>query len=467
MKSTALAFLCAVLTVKGGLAAQGQSAPQLAAISAPGLAATPPMGWNSWDGYGTTIKESEFKANAEWLARNLRPYGWEYAVVDMEWFVTNPTPEGNSKNSLYTIDSYGRYLPALNRFPSATDRGFKTLADFTHALGLKFGIHILRGIPKAAVEKNLPIAGSSYHAADAASRSDTCPWNPDNYGVDPTQPAAQAYYDSIARLYAQWEVDLIKVDCVASHPYKGEEIRMLSRALQKTGRPIVLSLSPGPAPLEKTEEMRQYAQMWRISNDIWDLWHNPAQYPQGLGDQFANLEKWAGMGGAGHWPDADMLPLGYLGPAPGWGKPRQTRFTHDEQRTLMSLWSIFRSPLMLGGDLTAADGWTISLLTNREVLDVNQHSAGSRVGSSREQSVVWIADATGSSAGHYVAVFNRSSSSETLTYSWKNLNLEPGKHKLRDLWEHRDLGEKDALQVTLPSHGAALYAVEAARGPGS
>src|SRR6516164_3214174 len=171
MKSTALAFLCAALALQGGLAAQGQSAPQ--------LAATPPMGWNSWDGYGTTIKESEFKANAEWLARNLRPYGWEYAVVDMEWFVTNPTPEGNSKNSLYTIDSYGRYLPALNRFPSATDRGFKTLADFTHALGLKFGIHILRGIPKAAVEKNLPIAGSSYHAADAASHSDTCPWNPD------------------------------------------------------------------------------------------------------------------------------------------------------------------------------------------------------------------------------------------------------------------------------------------------
>jgi alpha-galactosidase len=467
MKSTALAFQCAVLAVMGGLAAQGQSALQLAAISAGGLAATPPMGWNSWDGYGTTIKESEFKANAEWLAKNLRPYGWEYAVVDMEWFVSNPTPEGNSKNSLYTIDSYGRYLPALNRFPSAADRGFKTLADFTHALGLKFGIHILRGIPKAAVERNLPIAGSSYHAADAASRSDTCPWNPDNYGVDPTKPAAQAYYDSIARLYAQWEVDLIKVDCVASHPYKGEEIRMLSRALQKTGRPIVLSLSPGPAPLEKTEEMRQYAQMWRISNDIWDLWHSTEEYPQGLGDQFANLEKWAGVGGAGHWPDADMLPLGYLGPAPGWGMPRQTRFTHDEQRTLMSLWSIFRSPLMLGGDLTAADEWTISLLTNREVLDVDQHSAGNRVGLSGDQSVVWIADATGSSARHYVGVFNRTSSSETLSYSWKNLNLEPGKHKLRDLWEHQDLGEKDALQVTLPSHGAALYAVEAVRSPGS
>jgi hypothetical protein len=463
MKSTALALVCAALAVNEGLAAQGQSA----AISAGVLAATPPMGWNSWDGYGTTIKEAEFKANAQWLAKNLRPYGWEYAVVDMEWFVSNPTPEGNSKNSLYTIDSYGRYLPDLNRFPSAADRGFKTLAGFTHALGLKFGIHILRGIPKQAVEKNLPIAGSSYHAADAATRSDTCPWNPDNYGVDPTKPAAQAYYDSIARLYAQWEVDLIKVDCVASHPYKGDEIRMLSQALQKTGRPIVLSLSPGPAPLEKTEEMRQYAQMWRISNDIWDLWHSTAEYPQGLGDQFANVEKWAGVGGAGHWPDADMLPLGYLGPAPGWGKPRQTRFTRDEQRTLMSLWSIFRSPLMLGGDLTATDGWTVSLLTNREVLDVDQHSAGNRVGLSGQQSVVWIADATGSSTQHYVAVFNRSGSSRTLSYSWKNLNLQPGRHKVRDLWEHQDLGEKDALQVTLPSHGAALYAVEDVHGSGS
>ena len=283
------------------------------------------MGWNSWDGYGTTVKEAEVKANAQWLAEHLKPFGWQYVVVDMEWYVSNPVPEGNSKISIYSLDKYGRYTPAVNRFPSAAnDAGFKPLADYIHSLGLKFGIHILRGIPKQVVEKNLPIEGSSFHAADAADTSDTCPWNFDNYGIDGSKPGAQAYYDSIAKLYASWDVDLIKVDCISSRPYKADEIRMLSTALTKTGRAIALSLSPGPAPLEKVEEMRKYAQMWRISNDIWDLWHSTVDYPQGLGDQFANVAKWAGKAQPGHWPDADMLPLGYLGPAPGWGQPRYT-----------------------------------------------------------------------------------------------------------------------------------------------
>ena len=122
-----------------------------------------------------------------------------------------------------------------------------------------FGIHILRGIPKLAVEKNLPIARSPYRAAQAAATSDTCPWNPDNYGLDAAKPAAQAYYDSIARLYASWGVDLIKADCIGSRPYKGDDIRMLSLALRKTGRPIVLSLSPGAAPIEKIDELRAYS----------------------------------------------------------------------------------------------------------------------------------------------------------------------------------------------------------------
>ena len=372
----------------------------------PILAATPPMGWNSWDGYGTTITESQFKANAQWLASHLRQYGWQYVVVDMEWFVSNPTPEGNSKNSQFTMDDHGRYLPAVNRFPSAAHgAGFRPLADYVHSLGLKFGIHILRGIPKSAVEKNLPIAGSRYHAQDAADTSDVCRWNPDNYGVDATKPGGQAYYDSIARLYANWGVDFIKVDCISSGPYKGDEIRMLSIALQKTGRPIVLSLSPGPAPLEKVDEMRKYAQMWRISDDIWDLWHSTLDYPHGVGDQFPHVAEWAPLAEPGHWPDADMLPVGRLGPAPGWGQPRDTRLTHDEQRTLLTLWSMFRSPLMIGGDLTADDAWTTSLLTNPEVIAVDQHSSGNHQLLATPQTVVWMAQAP-SGDGRYVAIFN-------------------------------------------------------------
>jgi alpha-galactosidase len=421
------------------------------------LAATPPMGWNSYDAYGTTVKEDDVKANAQSMAKNLKPFGWQYVVIDMEWFVTNPTPSGNGKNSQYSMDEYGRYTPAVNRFPSAANgAGFKPLAAYIHSLGLKFGIHILSGIPKQAVEKNLAIAASTYHAAEAANRSDLCPWNPDNYGTDPSKPAAQAYYDSIARLYAGWGVDFIKADCIASRPYKGDDIRMLSSALHKTGRPIVLSLSPGAAPMEKIDELRKCAQMWRISDDVWDLWHSTVEYPQGLGDQFPRVAKWSPLAQPGHWPDSDMLPLGDLKPAPGWGEPRKTHFTHDEQRTLVTLWSIFRSPLMIGGNLTTMDEWTASLLTNPEVLEVDQHSSENHMAVSNGDVVVWVAT-TEDKKGKYVAVFNTGESAQTVLWSWKALDISQAKYAVRDLWQKKDLAPSESLSTRLPPHGCVLY----------
>ncbi|HEY2546971.1 MAG TPA: glycoside hydrolase family 27 protein, partial [Candidatus Acidoferrum sp.] len=213
------------------------------------LAATPPMGWNSWDSYGETVSEADIKANAAWMAEHLKPYGWQYVVVDEGWYVTNQSTRSETVPAQFSLDAYGRYVPAVNTIPSAEQgAGLKPLADYLHTLGLKFGIHILRGIPREAVFKNLPIAGTSFHARAAADLSDTCPWNTYNYGLKES-PAAQAYYDSIARLYASWDVDFLKVDCISSRPYKGSEIRMFSQALRKVRRPIVLSLSPGAAPL--------------------------------------------------------------------------------------------------------------------------------------------------------------------------------------------------------------------------
>jgi hypothetical protein len=423
----------------------------------PLLAATPPMGWNSWDSYGTTINEQQFKANADFMAKHLEPFGWQYVVVDMEWFVKNPIPEGNSKTFEYTLDNEGRYIPPPSRFPSSANGvGFKALSDYTHSLGLKFGIHILRGIPKEAVSKNSPIADSPYHAADAAVTSDTCPWNFDNYGVDPSRPAGQAYYDSIIRLYADWGVDLIKVDCISFNPYKEDEIRSLSEAIAKSGRSIVLSLSPGPSPLDKAPAFREYAQMWRISNDVWDLWHNEEFYPKGVFDQFQNVARWAAISEPGHWPDADMLPVGRLGPEPGWGKPRNSALTHDEQRTLFTLWSIFRSPLMLGGDLSAADEWTTSLLTNPEVLAVDQHAKQAHQVSATEETVVWESQSESNDAT-YVAVFNLLPQARPIHCQWKDLKLPLAKYAVRDLWERKDLGNMENMQVTLPPHGAVLY----------
>jgi hypothetical protein len=415
------------------------------------------MGWNSWDSYGETITESDIRANAAWMAEHLKSYGWEYVVVDEGWYVTNHALRSDTVPAEFVLDAHGRYTPAVNTIPSSEhEAGLKPLADYIHSLGLKFGIHILRGIPREAVRKNLPIAGTSYHAKAAADTSDVCPWNNYNYGLKAHSPAAQAYYDSIARLYADWGVDFLKVDCISSHPYKPDEIRMISQALRKVRRPIVLSLSPGPAPLDKAVELRRYAQMWRISDDVWDIWHGDKDFPQGVENQIARAAKWASFSGPGHWPDADMLPIGRLEPAPGWEKPRTTRLTRDEQRTMLTLWSIFRSPLMMGGNLTLSDEWTESALTNAELIGVDQHSTGSHAVISTDKVAVWLSTPE-SANGAYVAIFNLDSAAQSFHYTWKDLGLKREKYALRDLWEHSDLGSVEFIDVKLPPHGSVLY----------
>jgi hypothetical protein len=411
------------------------------------------MGWNSWDSYGLTVTEDEFKANVSWLHAHLQPLGWKYVVVDEGWYLRSPGQKGAAQG--FVMDATGRYQVAENRFPA----GFKPLADWVHAQGLKFGLHIIRGIPREAVDKNLPIAGSSFHAADAANTSDTCRWNSDNYGLK-ANAAAQAYYDSIARLYAGWGIDFIKVDCI-SKPYKADEIRMMSAALKKTGRPIVLSLSPGPTPVEEADDIRKYAQLWRISDDMWDTWSAPEgeTFPAGLVRQFDRTAAWASHIEVGHWPDADMLPLGYLGPRPGWGDPRSSRLTADESRTLMTLWAMARSPLIAGTNLTRMDPATEALYTNPEVIAVDQHSRGNHQRSHSGPIVVWTAlPATG--PGHYVAIFNVGETEQEITYAWRDLGLPEGKHAVRDLWQRKDIGSNQSLMVKLRAHGSILYRVD-------
>lgn len=434
------------------------SAQQSSAASR--LAATPPMGWNSWDSYGLTITEAEFKANAEWMAKHLKPYGWQYAVIDEGWYLQNPE-SGGKPAWRYTLDQNGRFMPAPNRFPSAASgAGFKPLADYVHSLGLKFGVHIIRGIPREAVTKNMPVAGSSFHAPEAGDTSDTCSWNPDNYGVK-SNPAGRAYYDSLGKLYASWGLDFIKVDCISSRPYKATEIHMISSALKKTGRPIVLSLSPGPTSLATGSDVRQYAQMWRISDDFWNYWKPSTDqlWGQTLYGQFATAIGWAPYIGPGHWPDADMLPIGYIGPRPGLGSARPTRFSHDEQRTLITFWSVIRSPLIIGGSLSRCDEWTTSLLTNAEVISVNQHSTGNVPLVVTNGAVIWSAQPE-NEKGHYLAVFNRGDVPQDIALEWNEVGLvSHTPYKLRDLWERKDLGSASSLKLTLRPHACVLYRI--------
>lgn len=437
-----------------------------AAQSPAPLAPTPPMGWNSWDSYGLTVTEAQFKANVAWFHQHLQPFGWQYVVIDEGWYLSHPE---DSAHPGYTVSTNGRYLPARNRFPSVgPDHSFKPIADYVHSLGLKFGIHIIRGIPREAVDRNLPIAGSAFHAEDAADRSDTCRWNSDNYGVR-DNAAGQAYYDSMMQLYASWGLDFVKVDCISS-PYRAASIQMLDKAIEKTGRPIVLSLSPGPTPLADAAKVVQSAQMWRISNDFWDLWtspHDENSFPQSLKNQFALLAAWEPYAGPGHWPDGDMLPVGYLGPHAGWGAARQSRLTHTEVRTLITLWSIARSPLFLGANLTRMDPATEALLTNPEVLAVDQHTTGNHAIQQTGQTsnphandiVLWTAR-EGDDA--IVAVFNRTDRTARVNMPpWAKLGSQFGlsqhSYMVRDLWLRKNLGRRASLSVTLPAHGSALY----------
>lgn len=420
------------------------------------LAPTPPMGWNSWDSYGLTINESQFKASVDVMAKRLKSAGYQYAVVDEGWYLENPQKK-KEETFIYRTDANGRYEPALSRFVSAKGTaGFKPVSDYVHAQGLKFGIHIIRGIPKVMVEKNSPIAGSSFHAKDAADTSDTCPWNPDNFGVK-DNTAGQAWYDSLMQQYAAWGVDYIKVDCIASHPYKGDEIRMIHRAIVKSGRPMVLSLSPGPAPLEKASELAANAQLWRISNDVWDVWNVPESqpFPRGVKNQFAVIASWAKCVNPGSWPDADMLPLGILGPVPGWGSPRKTRLTEDEQRTLITLWAIARSPLFIGANLTELDDETVALLTNKDIIAMNQHGHGQHVAGNKDGDLmIWTSK--GDSGSTYVAIFNMTDDAFKISEPLAEYGFIAKSYAAREVWNDDALGRITAFNGTIGRHGVML-----------
>jgi hypothetical protein len=414
------------------------------------LALTPAMGWNSFDNFGGTVLESQVLEQAHYMAKHLQPVGWQYVVNDYIWY--DPTGGAAPPNNKPLImDAFGRLQPTTNRYPSAIEgKGFKPLADQIHSLGLLFGIHIMRGIPREAVAANLPIEGSSFYAADAADTNSTCNWNQHMYGVRGDTAAGQAYYDSIFRLYAAWGVDYVKVDDISS-PYHKDEIEAVRKAIDKCGHSIVLSLSPGATPLAEGAHVMREANLWRETGDFWDNWDQ-------LEEQFTRGIGWRPYVGPGHWPDADMLPVGHIGDQ-CVGLPRESNFTQPEQMTLLTLWSIQSSPLMVGADLTRNDPWTLALLANPEVLAIDQDSLGAaatRVAKEGDREV-WIKQlADGSLA---VALFNRGEQDATLAASWAELQLT-GRHGVRDLWQRKDLGQFDQeIKMRVAPHGSTLLRV--------
>ncbi|GEM46774.1 glycoside hydrolase family 27 protein [Deinococcus cellulosilyticus] len=420
------------------------------------VAQTPPMGWNSWDCYGASVTEAEVRGNAEYMAQNLRDLGWEYVIVDIQWY------EPGAYSSQYRpfvpleMDEFSRLIPAANRFPSAAGGlGFRPLAEYVHSLGLKFGIHIMRGIPRQAVHHNTPISGTSATARDIAHPNSICPWNTDMYGVDASKEGAQAYYNSLFELYASWGVDFVKVDDIAAsrlYGYHAPEVELIRNAIDHCGREMVLSLSPGPAALHAAEHLKHHASMWRMTDDLWDHWEH-------VQVMFDRCHEWSQHAGPGHWPDADMLPLGHIGirSVDGGGADRMCRLSEDEQRTLMTLWCIAKSPLMFGGELRDLDPFTLSLLTNREVLHMHRTSTGNRQLFRRGDQVVWTA--RGEAGETYLALFNTGMEPDIIQVNGTLMGLNASL-TVSNLWTGAQVTEhSNQISAEVPAHGAVLVKV--------
>ncbi|MEM6332861.1 MAG: alpha-galactosidase [Planctomycetota bacterium] len=415
------------------------------------LQPAPPCGWNSYDAFGSSVTERQMLDNARVLRDRLGHLGFDLVTLDYCWSHPDPGPvanpdQGPDLTPRLAMDEHGRLLPAIERFPSAADgQGLKPLGDALHAMGQRFGLHMMRGVPRQAVADACPVlGGEGATARDIAMPEATCNWLDQMVGVDVDHPAGQAYYDSVIALYASWGVDFIKADDLSSNVHIGyaqREIEAIRHAIDKTGRPIVLSLSPGPAPLDRAEHLRAHANLWRMSADFWDEWGK-------LRAMFDLCADWADQvdrPDGGGWPDCDMIPMGPVSQNGPHGEPRRSRFTADEAQTMLHLWGVFRSPLILGGDLMGYRDEDWDMLTDAGCLEAHREGRRPRRVAQVGEVVVWRSDAADGGARFY-GFFNLGS---------EPVEFTPG------VWcaELQNQPMNGIDPSALPSHGSRLVRV--------
>lgn len=418
----------------------------------------PPMGWNSFDCFGWSVTEEEFKSNVDYMEQYLKEYGWEYAVLDFCWYTPgmnsdpNPHQTPDFKPRL-AMDEYGRLIPSEDRFPSAADgAGLAPLAAYVHEKGLKFGLHIMRGIPKQAVAENTPVFGSDYHASDFARTDNSCIWLNYMNGLDMKKGGAQEYLDSLFELYADWGVDYIKIDDL-SYPYYADEIEGYHLAMERCKRPMVFSTSPGETTLNKAEHISRNAAMWRICADFWDNW-------EALKSQFERFHNWTPYRGPDSWPDGDMLPLGHISLRGPMKEPRYSNFTKNEAITMMSLWCIGKSPLMMGGNLPDNDEFTKSLLTNRKAIDMNQRGVSPYQLFSSGKSVIWASSGEDGTE-KYLALFNLTEEELTISLSLSCIEGMGAGAEAEEIWTGEVRTVSGTMTEIVAAHGARLFVLKA------
>jgi alpha-galactosidase len=458
MKKLKIGFLVAgivLLVVLFGYRSNTSKSINYGSFDIQKMALTPPMGWNSWDVFGTDVTEEEVKLMTDYMAENLKSVGYEYIVIDLGWYGPHITAVNEQYKQPYPeqiIDEYGRLLPASNRFPSCKDGSFKPVADYIHAKGLKFGIHVMRGIPRQAVEQNTPVKGTRYRARDIVMYEKSCTFYDGLLSIDMTKPGAQEYYNSLIELYTEWGVDFIKADDMTSYPHKLDEVKAFRYAIEEVNPSIVLSLSPGAVNSWDRSFLYHYADMYRISGDFWDTWTS-------LKNMFGRCRVFKGHTGPGGWADCDMIPLGIINIRGEHGEgERMTRFTPDEQYTLMTLWSIFRSPIMLGMDLTRLDPFTLSLITNPEVIRINQTSVNNDEVLTQDDWIVWAADSPDGKE-KYIAVFNTGDEPGQFELDFNALGIQ-AYQSMRDVWTGVGLPVQSKVPLKINPHACRYLAVK-------
>jgi len=401
------------------------------------LAPTPPMGWNSYDSYGTYAHEQACFDNLKTFAETFKPLGYDYFVIDGGWYIEYELQPGTlfpttDKGFGINMNEDGYFIPSETYFPN----GLKGIADECHKNGVKFGVHFLRGMPRKAVELNTPVKGTKYFARDIANTNSICPWNKHTYGVDMSRPGAQEYYDGWLQPLADYGIDFIKADDIVSYP---EEIAAVQKAIAKCGRPMTLSLSPGGRVLGNEIKLYEKADMLRVTTDVWDTQHDIDEcFDAWLTWQYVPVRE-------GFWFDMDMIPIGELQvmiPAgttrkmAGEGVHRQDHFTVAQKETFMAMRALSASPLMMGGVLPTLKGDDLRVLTNKEMIACNQNGKMGHLISNRKYIQTWLTEERGTEQDNgWVAVFNRTAEKADTFVSLKTLGLDPDKnYELSDIW---------------------------------
>jgi alpha-galactosidase len=426
------------------------------------FASRPPMGWNSFDSYGVYLDEAMALQNMRVMAQRLRPAGYRIFVIDMGWYSGYDIPTGSrfplsSARPSLCIDPWGRYVPHPHVFP----RGLSFIADQAHDLGLLFGLHIMRGIPRAAVQRDLPILGTQRTAREIADPSSRCVWNDFNFGLDMSKPGAQQYYDSFISLIASWGVDFIKADDWVPYP---AEIHAIANAMQAQPRPMLLSLSPGNVVDYAHIDAYRRANMVRLTRDVWDRRIS-------LDRCFDAWDRFQAQGASGFWPDLDMIPMGRLRvclppdrvapgcPLPSEGVARECEWTVDQQKTFLTMLAMAASPMFIGSDLLTLEDSAVQMLTHPQLIACNQNGVvGRKVWAGGGVEVWHTPHKGGRGASGWIAIFNRNLEPVSAKLDRAQLGLQSDRDwHASDVWQCREIVVGgDGLQGTIAADGVVF-----------